>query len=558
MVPPAPPAQARPTPPTSGGGASRRPGVRGGQKPPALAFFFTVLLLLALPAAADEARRAALFDRAWAAWHVPDYEDAYRQLATLRELPYGKQPVVDFMLGTSACRIEAVRDYGRRLLDWMRYAYALTAESRARVAEELALCRGATLPVAVRPGEIVEIRSAGMTGYGKTFYWAQAESQPVASYPIRRVREMDRGEFTRRLVRLGDGGRAAGMAAELAPDAGQLVTERFVLVTHGVHDLRQLEEIGRTLDRFLRFLVATYAVVPPPHYLRVELVRDGWAVKQLAAVRHGLDVSSATVGYAFVEDASVIAAVPTTAAGTVLHELFHLLVRSNFGDVPQWLDEGIASLYEVSGRHDDVYFGLENWRRDVLQATWDARPDVAALVRSEWFLFDDPAQADAFAGTEPGAWLLDLPTGREQAAMMAMARYFALYLQERGQLAEVYRAIRDRGFEELAGAPADHAVALVETVLGRPLDQIDADFVAWFRGEPRPVSPPRTTGGTLFVATANVNLRTGPGTGFERLTTLPAGTTLAVVDSEGEWHRLMLEDGTTAYVSSAFVRPASP
>ena len=128
--------------------------------------------------------------------------------------------------------------------------------------------------------------------------------------------------------------------------------------------------------------------------MRIELVRDGWEVKQLAERRHGLDVSSATIGYAFVEDASIVAAVPTTAAGTVLHELFHLLVRSNFGDVPQWLDEGIAGLYEVSGRRGDVYFGLENWRRKVLETTWDVRPDLAELIRAEWFLFDAESESD--------------------------------------------------------------------------------------------------------------------------------------------------------------------
>lgn len=96
--------------------------------------------------------------------------------------------------------------------------------------------------------------------------------------------------------------------------------------------------------------------------------------------------------------------------------------------------------------------------------------------------------------------LHDEPTGRKQAAMMATARYAALYLQERGQLVDVYRAVRDRGFDELAGPAPDHAVALVEAALGQPIEAIDAAFVAWFRGTPRGVAAPRTEGGVLVLA----------------------------------------------------------
>ncbi|PWG64024.1 SH3 domain-containing protein [Spiribacter halobius] len=516
-----------------------------------LAATMALATLAATPAQAD--RRAELYDAAWAAWHEPDYPAAYELLAEFRELPYGRQAVTDFMLATSACRIEGVRDYGARLLDWILYAYALSADSRQVVAEERRRCGPAAAPEP--PSQIVEARSAGMTGYGKTFYWANAEEQPVASYPIRRTRPMDREVLTARRVPLGDRAAAAALAAELAPGARHLVTDKFLLISHAGHDAGDLAEIGRTLDRFVGFLVTTYDVVPPGHYLRVELVTDGWAVKQLALERHGLGASSATIGYAFVEDTSVVAAVPTNAAGTVLHELFHLLVRSNFGDVPQWLDEGIASLYEVAGRRGDVYFGLENWRREVLETTWADRPSVGELIRAEWFLFDDPEQARAQSEAEPPPDLHDRVEGRRQAAMMAMARYFALYLQEQEKLVPVYEAVRDRGLNHGERPAPEHAVALVEEIVGRPIDEIDRAFVAWFNDAPPPTPQPRTTGGSLHVTTANLNLRTGPGTGYERLTTLPAGTRLAVTGETDGWRQVTLEDGTTAFVSADYLQP---
>ena len=516
-----------------------------------------MLAILALPTPVLANERDALFDSAWAAWHRPDYPTAYESLAKVREMPYGKQPVVDFMLGTSACRIGDVRDYGARLLDWLLYAYALTAESRVLVAHERDICRAAlSAEKPPPPSKIVELRSAGMTGYGKTFYWGDREQQPIDSYPIRRMRDLPLQTFTARLVAVGDANSANNLARSLAPSARVRVSGRFVLISHGVHNDSELDEIGRTLDRFVGFLVSTYGVLLPSNYLRVELVRDGWAVSKLANERHGLDVSKATVGYTFVEDSSIVAAVPTAAAGTVLHELFHLLVRSNFGDIPQWLDEGIASLYEVSGRRESVYFGLENWRRKVLESTWQNRPSVEKLIRTEWFMFDSPAHIDAFKSVEPRPDLHDSNTGAAQAAMMATARYFAFYLQEQGKLAEVYKAVRDQGFGSLAGSAQAHALTLVESVLGKPIAEVDRDFEAWFRGQRRSAAVPSSEGGVAYVTTSKVNLRTGPGVGYERLSTVSAGTVLGVTGESGEWRRIELEDGTTAFVNGRFLAPA--
>ena len=37
--------------------------------------------------------------------------------------------------------------------------------------------------------------------------------------------------------------------------------------------------------------------------------------------------------------------------------------RNNFGDIPPWLDEGMASLYEVSEVSGNHILGLPNWAR---------------------------------------------------------------------------------------------------------------------------------------------------------------------------------------------------
>jgi hypothetical protein len=75
----------------------------------------------------------------------------------------------------------------------------------------------------------------------------------------------------------------------------------------------------------------------------------------------------------------------------------------------------------------------------------------------------------------------DSATTARVAAHLATARYFALYLQERGKLADVYAAFRDQGLAELTGDVHAHALRLVERTLGQPIAAIDRDFEQWFR-----------------------------------------------------------------------------
>ena len=61
-------------------------------------------------------------------------------------------------------------------------------------------------------------------------------------------------------------------------------------------------------------------------------------------------------------------------------------------------------------------------------------------------------------------------------------------------------------------------------------------------------------------ATGNVNLRSGPGTEYERLATLPAGELLTVLeevdDAEGaDWSHVLTPDGQEGYVSDDYIYP---
>lgn len=196
------------------------------------------------------------------------------------------------------------------------------------------------------------------------------------------------------------------------------------------------------------------------------MVPSVWKLRELAELVHGIRVSETSIGYSFQADLSIVGLIPSKYTGTLRHELFHLMVRNNFGDIPPWMDEGMAALYEVSTIIGEKVVGVSNWRGPVLQRFWNIRPSIENLVMMDWRSFNN----------EEGDY-----EAKQQATNHAMARYFILYLQEKGKLVQVYKAFRDRKVRNLQKDPGTDAVYLIKSVLQQPLSEIDKDFTEWFR-----------------------------------------------------------------------------
>ena len=412
------------------------------------------------------------YEKGKRSWFGQDYQSSYDYLMSYRSQPYGKRPEVDYMLGTSGCRLPGLRKWGADVLDWMCYAYPLLPESRRVVTNERDMCMRTSETTMATMADLRlfnDLISAGMSGKGKTFYWVD-RTVPVNSYPARRKRQID---LQGRLQPIGRGSEAAVNVRRLVPDFDVMVFERFVIASGSKHSPDELKRISDQLENFLSFLIRRYGVAVSEYYMTLYLVRDVETLRKLAERVHGLDVSPATIGYAFREDLSVVAVIPGKEIGTLKHELFHLAVRNNFGDIPQFLDEGMAGLYEVSKTRGDEVLGEPNWRGEVLRRLWSQRPSLEQLIRSEWFPFDLPDQYD-----DPTA---DRPSVQKLAAYMAMARYFALYLQEKKKLADVYMAFREQGPARMEISVQDHVLKLVERILRNTIQETQLDFEKWFK-----------------------------------------------------------------------------
>lgn len=111
----------------------------------------------------------------------------------------------------------------------------------------------------------------------------------------------------------------------------------------------------------------------------------------------------------------MVAADASAGLGNLRHEMVHPLIKDAYPDIPDWLNEGFASLY-----------GSANFRRGHYRFRASYR--LRHLVRARWH------------GTAPGfvdLALSDYDTvhGPRERAFYAVGRYLLLYLERRGRLA---------------------------------------------------------------------------------------------------------------------------
>jgi hypothetical protein len=121
------------------------------------------------------------------------------------------------------------------------------------------------------------------------------------------------------------------------------------------------------LDRSSAFFERTYGMAPPADLITVYAAGDQPELATVARRLHGLRTEFYTMGYSVYEDLSIAGITARGHYGTLIHELFHTLVRGNFGDMPPWLEEGMAAAYADSRLVGDrVEPNARNWRGPIL------------------------------------------------------------------------------------------------------------------------------------------------------------------------------------------------
>jgi hypothetical protein len=407
-------------------------------------------------------------------WSAGRYEEALPRLLDYLDKPYGRNVEGYYMIGTSACRIPERRALGARCLDRLLQRYDLDAGSRRRVKQEMHRCHSTERPLEVAFVAIPPVTKGNNPASvsSKMFHWLDQENVGLAHDEAKVVRAVDPHELASRLFEPGEVDAAREKIASLAGTRYEVVDRAPFVLASASHSPQELAAVGDELVRVADFFVTRFSMPPPEHLIGVYLTSSVNELRRLALQMHGIDITDSSIGYSYRDDMSLLGVVPGRLTGTLKHELFHLMVRSEFGDIPPWLDEGMAALYEVSGFEDGELHGRPNWRGPVLERHWELRPHIGELVEADWPTF------------HAGGNGRHLSPERlyKQAANHATARYFVLYLQEQGKLEVVYQAMQTLPPLPEAG-DGKTGRQILEEMLEQPIEEVDQSFADWFNAQ---------------------------------------------------------------------------
>jgi hypothetical protein len=145
--------------------------------------------------------------------------------------------------------------------------------------------------------------------------------------------------------------------------------------------------------------------------------------------------------------------------GTLTHELVHPIVATDFPRAPDWIDEGIASLFErpALGKKGEIH-GKKNWRH----------PRVLSALRSK--KEREIATLDRLFAMDDGEF-----RGANEDLGYAMARYFCQWLDHKGMLWSFYQRWRDDFDDDPTGEKAFRAV------VGKTPAQATAEWARWVK-----------------------------------------------------------------------------
>ncbi|HOX07899.1 MAG TPA: C39 family peptidase [Planctomycetota bacterium] len=207
-----------------------------------------------------------------------------------------------------------------------------------------------------------------------------------------------------------------------------LVQPPFVVL--GNEDAATVRERARGTVRWAaEKLKADYFRKDPAEIIVVWLFKDKDSYEKCAAALFG-DKPSTPFGYYSQTNSALVMNI-ATGGGTLVHEMVHPFVHSDFPECPAWLNEGLGSLYEQCGEKDGRIWGYTNWRLPGLQKAIGAGPiptfrELTATTSAEFY-------------------------GKDKGTNYAQARYLCYWLQEQGKLAGFYKEFRDNAAKDPSG-----------------------------------------------------------------------------------------------------------
>lgn len=212
--------------------------------------------------------------------------------------------------------------------------------------------------------------------------------------------------------------------------------------------------ISRSYGSFYR----QFFTVKPSDIIRVFLFKDDQTYRAYAQKLFNEEPDT-RFGYYSSRERSLVMNIGT-GTGTLVHEMVHALIESDFPQVPAWFNEGLGSLFEQCWFTEHGLKGLVNWRLPILRKAI-AEKRLTGLRK--------------LVSTSRNEFYHD-----EKGTHYAEARYFCMYMQELGLLETFYKEFRANHRDDPTG------VKTLEKLFGKSLEKVEPDWLTWVATLPAP------------------------------------------------------------------------
>jgi hypothetical protein len=404
------------------------------------------------------------------------YNEAFSKAMEIRKLPYGKNAVIDYFIAKSLC-MKGFKDQSVEWLDYIDQHYPLQKQQRDFIRSEKQVCGQPAQP-ATQPGtstlsSIIYINYAPLPEagvMGKGGFTMDCHYHQLSSNSAKKTLE----ELEARLFKLNRKKEALVKIKSIVGNNYDVDTSgRFIVVSlkSNSYTKKDVQEVSKRLESAYQFFLSFYQLKPSDKLFTVYLLPDQPELQKTAKLVHDVALAQNIIGYSTLGDLSLLGIALPNAVGTLYHELFHLTIRTEVGDVPPWLDEGIACMYAVYKLDGNKLLGAKNtWRVNHFKLLTQLAkgqitvPTLEQLISMQW---------DEFEGGEKKNICV-------ASLHYALSNMFLLYLQDKGIVDDMVDAYKNRLKTRKDSLEVGISnTQLVEKVTGNSMAQLSTEFNKW-------------------------------------------------------------------------------
>jgi|GEM_PF-5453212 len=283
-------------------------------------------------------------------------------------------------------------------------------------------------------------------------------------------------------------------------DSRYYTSPDFVIIANTNNPIN-LKTVSDHIEKVLQFYIDFYGFDRPSDLITVYLSDKFENVKSNVNRLYGIQMNFNICGYSNQFDNSITSWITNSdGVGSIKHELFHLLVKTKFNNIPHWFEEGLAELYEESQFDNNILTGKNNWRlplvksnlfnyslSDLINNTGFApTPQEKELMRTKIINYILKWNTEIYRQLSPEVdkTLNTFINNYFYLYQDALSRYFLLYLQETGKLKPLYDNLLKRDINIFDIENYVNTENLVLTSCNKiDMKELEIDFRAWLNAQ---------------------------------------------------------------------------